>query len=67
MFAFVAVDSDRQREVIVGMRDQDHWQPLVTADTDEVERLKPIARRLARDSGREITLVRFTKSEELPL
>lgn len=68
LFAFVSVDPDHNVETVIGMRDVgQHWQPLIGEDVDRVELLKPIAKRIAHDTGREVKLIRFTTREELPL
>lgn len=67
LFAFVSIDPDSQAEVIVGMREDGNWQPLVVADREHTEQLKPVARRIAHDTGRAVKLIRFTEREELPL
>lgn len=67
LFAFVTVDPDKDVETIVYMRDIANYTPLVTDDRDAVERLKPIARRIATDRHHEVKLIRFTQREELPL
>lgn len=66
LYAFVEVDDDHN-ERIVGMRDGEFWQPLVTTDVDQLEQLKLIARRIAHDTNRTIRLIKFTTREELPL
>ncbi len=62
MFAFVAVDADGT-EGVCAFQINGAWVPLVGADMERVESLRPIARKLARASGRPITLVKFSNRE----
>jgi hypothetical protein len=60
MYAFVTIDKDGDEGIIDGS-----WMPLVGADMARVEKLRPIARNIARADGREVRLIRFSVREEL--
>ena len=60
MFAFIAVDPEGGDEGVVGvMKPNGEWVPLVGADMDRVVSLKPVAKQIARQTGREITIRYF--------
>lgn len=64
MYAFVVVDKDGT-EGVAGMRTDDGWLPLVGADFDRVDSLRPIAQHMADTFGHSITLVEFSTRREL--
>lgn len=64
VFAFVSVDDEG--EGICGfMRPNGQWMPLVGADMKRVESLRPIAKDIARSSGKTIRLLHFSTRREL--
>jgi len=65
MFAFISVDECPEDEGIVAARIGDTWMPLVGADMDRVESLKPLAMGVARLTGKRIVLARFGVREDL--
>lgn len=66
LYAFVALDPADNTEGLCGFLAADGtWMPMVGADMAMVERLRPIAHRLARDSGAPVRLLRFVIREEL--
>ena len=65
MYAFVAEDSGPDDEGIIGMNTGSGWMPLVGADMARVESLKPIARRVAAETGKKIKILHFTQREEI--
>ena len=65
MFAFVAEDSGPDDEGVVGMSVGDVILPMVGADMDRVETLRPIARDISVQTGKKIKLIHFTHREEL--
>ncbi|TET42665.1 MAG: hypothetical protein E3J66_03215 [Dehalococcoidia bacterium] len=67
MYAFVAEDSGPDDEGVVGFMADTGWMPMVGADMDRVESLKPIAEHIARTTSKRIKLLRFTNREELGL
>lgn len=65
MYAFVAEESGPDDEGVVAMKTELGWMPLVGADMARVESLKPIAKGIARGTGKRIKLLRFTNRDEL--
>ena len=63
MYAFVAEDSGPDDEGIVGMGTGLGWMPMVGADMDRVNSLRPIAKGIAKATGKRIKLLHFTKQE----
>lgn len=64
MFAFVAID--KTGEGVMGfMGPSGQWFPMVGADMARVDQLRPMAQEIARTSGKEIKLLKFSKREEL--
>lgn len=66
MYAFVTVDPDDDTEGIIGFSSPDgQWLPMVGADMERVEQLRPIATSIARQTGREVRVVHFTERVEV--
>lgn len=65
MFAFVVEDKGPDDEGIVGMILPGSVAPMVGTDMARVESLKPIARNIAKQLGKQIKLIRFSVREEL--
>lgn len=63
MFAFISVDE--YGEGLVGTLTRTGWMPLVGADMSRVDSLRKMAQQVARDSGRDVKLVRFSNRTEL--
>jgi hypothetical protein len=63
MYAYVAVDPDDNTEGIVSFFGGLGNMPMVSADMENVEGLRPIAEEAAKQSGAVIRLVRFTNRE----
>jgi len=63
IWAFVA--SDHNGEGVVGMKIRDTWMPLIAADRDRLEGLRPMAMQIAVETGKTIKLVKFTTREEV--
>jgi ABC-type branched-subunit amino acid transport system ATPase component len=64
MFAFIATEKDGT-EGVMGMMSENGWVPLVGADMDRVESIKPIVQGIAQSSGVNITLAKFSVRENL--
>lgn len=43
------------------------WTPLVAADEASINRLRPLAQRIATESGRRIVVARFSVREDLEI
>ena len=59
-FAYVAVD-DNGDEGICGFMHEGTWMPMVCADWDRVQSLKPIAQQIADNSGNKIQLIKLSQ------
>lgn len=64
MFAFVALDKDGTEGVVATMKEGVYY-PLVGADMERVESLKPMAEKLAEQLGVPVTLLKFSVREEI--
>ena len=62
--AYVAIDPD-DAEGVTAFATADGWMPMVMADERRIRSLRPIAVDLAAQTGRPITLVRFSQREDL--
>ena len=65
MYAFVSEDTGPEDEGVVAENFGGVWMPLVGADMARAESLKPLARMVARKTGKPIKLLHFTNCEEL--
>ena len=65
MFAFISEDKGPDDEGVVGMSAGQWMLPLVGADMDRVDSLRPYALDIAGKTGKKIKLVRFTNREDL--
>lgn len=65
LFAFVAVDHDGDEGVIGFRHPSGDWLPLVGADMERIESLKPFAMKTAAASGKPVKLLRFKVREEI--
>lgn len=63
MYAFVA--SDDEGEGVCATMLGDVWYPMVAADMERIEQLRPHAEALATVLGKEITLAQFTFRKDL--
>ena len=66
IWAFIAADKDPDDEGLVAGRVGSQWMPLVGADMARVESLKPIARSIAKVTGKKITLAKFEVRTDVP-
>jgi hypothetical protein len=61
MFAFISYDKDGNDEGVCAFHGgYGVWMPMVGADMARVESLKPIAKILAKESGKNIKLCKFS-------
>jgi hypothetical protein len=66
VWAFLAVDAADNSEGVIGQLMPDGtWMPYVCADGERLAQLRPRAAELARQTGTEIRLARFTLREDL--
>lgn len=64
VYAFLAVDTDGA-EGVPAAELGDMVMPLIAADADRLESLRPMAQSLASSYGMKITVVRFTNREDV--
>lgn len=64
MFAFIVLDSDNS-EGIPAISKNGMALPLVGADMNRIDSLRPYAKQFARLNNVKVTLVKFTHREEL--
>ena len=62
MYAFCIIDDDGT-EGVIGMSTDIGWMPFVGANMERVESLKPFAEKIAKESGKRITVSKFTNCE----
>lgn len=65
MFAFVSIDPKDDIEGVVAANLRGNWHPLVGADMERIESLRPLAAKVARDAGIKIRLIKFSVREDL--
>ena len=65
IYAFISIDEGPEDEGIVAALMGDKWMPLVGADMDLVESLRPLAMEVSRATGKRIVLARFGDREDL--
>ena len=65
IYAFIAEDTGPDDEGVTGFATGMGWMPMVGADIDRIESLKPIAQQIAKSTGKKIKLIKFTNREEV--
>jgi len=65
IYAFISTEEGPEDEGIVAAKFGDTWMPLVGADMERVNSLKPLAKQIAQTTGKRIVLARFTVREEI--
>lgn len=64
IFAFISTDEDGS-EGVIGFETHGVFMPLVGADMDRIESLKPIVQQVANMTQKQVRLCRFHQLEEL--
>ena len=59
IFAFVTEDTGPDDEGIIGFNSGIGWVPMVGADMARVESLRPMAQRVANETGKPIKVLKF--------
>lgn len=73
MYAFIAEESGPDDEGVIAIpseTDQDGtsiWLPLIGADMERAESLRDLARGIANEAGKKVTLVRFSNREDVEI
>lgn len=65
LFAFIIADKDDKDEGVPGISTPDGMMPLMGADIERAKSLKGIAQTLANESGKSITLAKFSVREDI--
>ena len=71
IYAFIVEDSGPDDEGVIGIQTEPGkdgkrlWLPLVGADMKRVDSLRPIARGIGRQIGKQVTLVHFSNRQDL--
>ena len=63
--AFIATDASGDEGVCGFMKPDGQWLPMVCADDARVDSLRPLAEKIAKATGKIITLSRFSVREDL--
>ena len=59
MYAYISEDDGPDDEGVVAMKMGDTWMPLVGADMERMESLRPMAQEISRVTGKEVILAKF--------
>jgi hypothetical protein len=59
VYVFASVDDDQEEGVCAFATTSGGWMPMIAADADRLEQLRPLAPAMARMSGRPVVLLRF--------
>ena len=65
MYAFIQLDPLDNTEGVIAFMSENGWMPMVGADMGRVEFLKPMAKRVADETGRPVQLIKFSVREEI--
>lgn len=65
LWAWTQVDPADNQEGIVGTLMGRNWMPLIASDRVRLDDLRPIARDMARTTGRAVRLRRFVAAEDV--
>jgi len=65
IYAFIVIDREPDDEGIVGIRIGTAWMPLVGADEKRMESLRPIAQKIAKETGKKIIVAKFKFREDV--
>jgi hypothetical protein len=65
MYAFTQLDPLDNTEGVIAFLADSGWIPMVGADMTRVENLRPMAQRVANETGQPVRLLRFSVREEI--
>jgi hypothetical protein len=65
MFAFVVEDTGPEDEGLIAQNIGSMWMPMVGADMDRVNNLRPLAAAIGKQLNKKIKLLKFTNREEI--
>lgn len=63
LYAYLAIDSDDGTEGIISFDVGMGPMPMISSDMENVEGLRPIAKKVVKKTGAVVRLVRFTKRD----
>ena len=67
MYAYIQLDPLDNTEGVIAFLAESGWMPMVGADMQRVEFLRPIAQEVADTTGRPVQLIKFSTREELEM
>lgn len=65
LFAFISVSEEG--EGIIGFHSPMGWMPMIGADEERIEQLRPIAQRVANSGGKRVVLAQFEQRTDLEI
>ena len=63
LFAFVVCDANEDDEGVMAMHDGITWVPMIGADMDRVDSLRPIADQIAMKTNKPYKILKFRLAE----
>jgi len=63
--AYISIDDNGDEGICGFMKPDGQWLPMVCADDARVDSLRPLAEKIAKASGKLITLARFSVREDM--
>ncbi len=67
MYAFIATEDDGQEGICAFQIHGGMWMPMVGADLARMESLRPMAEKIAKATGKQIEVIKFTNREHLEM
>lgn len=67
MYAFIATEADGQEGICAFQTEPGMWMPMVGADLARMESLRPMAEKIAKATGKQIEVIKFTNREHLEM
>lgn len=67
MYAFIATEDDGQEGICAFQSQPGVWLPMVGADLKRVDSLRPMAKAIAKATGKRIEVCKFTNREHLEM
>lgn len=65
IYAFLSKDNKGNEGLCAFQFKPGNWMPLVAADKERLDALTPVAEEIAKSSGQDVILVKFSNREEL--
>jgi len=67
MYAFIATEEDGQEGICAFQIKSGLWMPMVGADLKRVDSLRPMAKAIAKATGKRIEVCKFTNRQHLEM